>query len=96
MTRVEIKIELDKLLATFNPQDCGVTSFQLNKDEYDLIVNSVWQLKSGVKEEDMIKPEQLLDKIHNKDIRDTCIAKLLRGLFNKCGLHNYYYSNQKH
>ena len=53
-------------------------------------------LNDGVKEEDMIKPEQLLDKIHNKDIRDTCIAKLLRGLFNKCGLHNYYYSNQKH
>lgn len=96
MTRVEIKKELDGLLTTFNPQDCGLISFQLNKDEYDLIVNSVWQLKSGVREEDMITPKQLLDMIHNNDTRDTCIAKLFRGLLDKCGLHNYYYSNENH
>lgn len=94
MTRAEIIKKFDELLDTFNPKDCGVADFELDDNEYNNIVNTVWQLKCGVKEEDVIKPSQLLGKIHSNDVREICIAKLLRGLLNKCGLHNFYFSNE--
>ena len=94
MTRIEVKKKLDELLKSFNPENCDVTNFKLDDNEYDLIVNTVWQLKSGIKEEDSINTNLLLDKIHNADNRERCIAQLLRGLLAKCNLLNYYFSNK--
>lgn len=93
MKRIEVKRKLDELLKSFNPKNCDVTHFKLDDNEYDLIVNTVWQLKSGIKEENMINTNQLLDKIHNGDYRERCIAQLLRGLLAKCNLLNFYFSN---
>lgn len=94
MTRIEVKSKLDELLKSFNPKNCDVTHFKLDDNEYDLIVNTVWQLKSGIKEEDSINTNQFFDKVHNVDYRERCIAQLLRGLLAKCNLLNYYLYNR--
>ena len=52
MTRIEVKMKLDNLLESFNPKDCTIAHFMIDENEYDLIVNTVWQLKGGVKEGD--------------------------------------------
>ena len=93
MTRIEVKKKLDNLLESFNPKDCTIAHFMIDYNEYDLIVNTVWQLKSCVKEGDAIAPNQYLAKINSKDSRDKCIAKFLRTLLNEFGVLQFYLTN---
>lgn len=80
-------------MESFNPKDCDAQYFNLNENEYNLIINTVWQLRSGIKEEDSIRPNQLINKLHSDDIREKCISKILLLLLKNCHLLQNYKSN---
>ena len=90
MTRSEVKRKLDELLETFNPKDDNNIPFRLDKSEYDLIVNTVWQIKSGILEEEKIKRKQYANNIHNNINKEKNIVKLLRKLLIEFDLLNSY------
>lgn len=54
MTRIEIKCKLDAIPKSLNPKGRDVQIFDLDENECDLIINTVWQLRNGIKEEDYI------------------------------------------
>jgi hypothetical protein len=93
MTRVEIKCKLDAILKSFNPKDCDIQNFNLDENEYDLIINTVWQLKNGIKEENTIRPIQLIKELHSDVIREKYISKILLLLLKDCNLLQFYKSN---
>ena len=89
MKRTEIKEKFDEILASFNPKSCE-SIYSLDEKEYNLIIDTVWQLSIGVDEADSIRTKDFKEKLKEKSGKDRFIAKVLDRLLKECGLKTYY------
>lgn len=90
MKRIEIKEKLDEILRDFNPKDYMYETFTLGNEEYELIIDTVWQLSQGLDESDRIRPKQLKEGLKGDDNRKKILSKILLLLLKGCGLYDNY------
>jgi hypothetical protein len=89
MKRADVKNKLYEILESFHPQDMQ-TPFILEENEYELLINTVWQYSEQFDEEEKIHPKSYIDMLRGIDSRNVYISKILRRLLSECGQFNLF------
>ena len=88
MKRTEVKEKLDEIMSL--GANC---TYSLDEKEYNLIIDTVWQLSIGLDENDSIRPKEFKEKLRQTNGKDRFVAKVLDRLLKECSLKTRYRNN---
>ena len=89
MKRIDVKRKLDEIMESFHPNDIQNT-YNLGKEEYELLINTVWQYSENLDEEEKIHPKKCTEMLRGNDSRDIYMTKVLTRLLKECCLFVLY------
>lgn len=89
MNRIDVKRKLDEIMESFHPSGMQDT-YNLEEEDYNLLINTVWQYSESLDEEEKIHPKKYIEMLRGIDSRDVYISKILRRLLRECGIFDLY------
>ena len=87
MTRTEVKRKLDKILQTFHPNG---TKYEIEDEDYELLINTVWQFSNSLNEEELIRKKEYIKMLQSFESRDIFMSEILRRILNEFRLFHHY------